>query len=111
MITDADAEKCMGFLEVARTMIDDAEVHIAGATMQGAKIALVNKALAEVGIASQNLLWAAQEIARAVPVEQGGLGNAATSNRVSARESMVSTEEVGRDSLLESAARTAKRTS
>jgi hypothetical protein len=62
MIKDVQAQKCMGFLEVVRTMIDNAEVEIASATRAEFDGLLLARASAQIEIAAKNLSWTAEEI-------------------------------------------------
>src|SRR2546430_17531537 len=64
MIKHIDAQRCMGFLEVVRTMIDEAEFSITGATLPGDSAKALSRASAEIVVASKNLAWISEEIVR-----------------------------------------------
>src|SRR5947209_6341813 len=102
MIREIDAQRCMGFLKVVRTMIDDAEIHLAAATLPGDSTKALNKVRAEVAIASENLVWISEEIVRIAKAQESEQTDGASVDRVSAGRTVVSAEEVGRDQVPES---------
>lgn len=108
MIKDADAQRCMGFLEVVRTMIDNAELQVAAATTSDKAEALLSRAGSHVAVASKNLVWVSEEIVRIALEHREAENNGASVDGVSAGRTVVSTEEMGRDQVPSGTASTAK---
>lgn len=80
MITEKDGEKCMSFLEAARTAIEQAEMHIANAIDSELVGRILCKACGEVDVAAKNLVWVSQEIGRIATEIMEGIYNARTAD-------------------------------
>jgi hypothetical protein len=99
MIKDSDAQKCMGFLEVVRTMIDNAEVEIASATRSENAAHYLNKASCMIGVASTNLVWVSEEVVRIALKLQQENNSASAVDRPTAGNTLESEQKTGSHSL------------
>ena len=64
MITEQQAQNCIAYLELARSAIDSAEIHVAGATTNTRPALQLTKAAGEIAAAAHNLTNCAERISR-----------------------------------------------
>lgn len=106
-----EAQKAVAFFDVVRTCIDNAEIGVVVGWDKERPGVILTRASSQIAVAARNLQFVMERlyvVAHAMAREEQ---NAAPVDGVSAGRALVPTEEVGSDTVSESAASPAKRPS
>lgn len=87
-MTETQVQRCMAYLELARTAIDNAELRIVGAPDSERPPSALIKALGEIVAGVENLKLCTQEISQWAHDEVEKQASASTVDGVAARESV-----------------------